>query len=451
MALNPKTRIEHFIAGREGELPIGSRDPETRIEFFLAGREDELPAGHQEPESRLEHFIKDYRSGGDITVIPLTVTENGDYTAPEGKAYSPVAVNVALPQNALLLKDIPSTPTAIATFDDGAEMVMPSLTVGVEAVQDLHGYDNPWVGGAGKNKFDVDLPHQSISGSLTYTYNLTLKPNTTYTMSSNVPKYNPASLYFNGGATNINGVWNGTPRTFTSDENGNLVVYVRYDESQGGIDLYTAVKNGTYYIQLEEGSTATTFAPYSNICPISGWDEVNVTVADDVNNPTVSNVYTIDLNGTRYGGRLEIVNGIAQFVATHGYVDLGTLDYRIIASGESPYFATTTPLSPTYKYINNNQNVICSHYVYASIGASGSDEGFFLVNSGYLRIRDNRYSDIESFKEMLTTNNAQLVYELAEPTIIPLGNYPISSLVGENNLFADSGEILEGEYLGGVS
>lgn len=32
--------------------------------------------------------------GGDITVESLTVTENDTYTAPEGKAYSPVIVNV---------------------------------------------------------------------------------------------------------------------------------------------------------------------------------------------------------------------------------------------------------------------------------------------------------------------------------------------------------------------
>jgi hypothetical protein len=34
-----------------------------------------------------------------------------------------------------------------------------------------------------------------------------------------------------------------------------------------------------YHVQLESGSTITTFAPYSNICPISGWDEVEVTRA----------------------------------------------------------------------------------------------------------------------------------------------------------------------------
>ena len=41
-------------------------------------------------------FIKNLEGGGgDIEVKPLTVTENGTYTAPEGDAYSPVTVNVS--------------------------------------------------------------------------------------------------------------------------------------------------------------------------------------------------------------------------------------------------------------------------------------------------------------------------------------------------------------------
>lgn len=36
--------------------------------------------------------------GGGVTVEPLTVTENGVYTAPSGKAYSPVSVEVPIPE-----------------------------------------------------------------------------------------------------------------------------------------------------------------------------------------------------------------------------------------------------------------------------------------------------------------------------------------------------------------
>jgi hypothetical protein len=401
MALNPKTRTEYFIAGREGELPIGSRDPETRIEFFLAGREDELPAGHQEPESRLEHFIKDYRSGGDITVIPLTVTDNGDYTAPEGKAYSPVAVNVALPQNALLLKDIPSTPTAIANFTDGAEMVMPSLTVGVEAVQDLHGYDSPWVGGAGKNKFYSSsvtvAPVTWINSSSESTtrngffYDLPVGTYTLKCWATTVTEYiygavitSDASATISTFKLSITSPWR--TETITIEEGQKIVIY------SGTVSgTFDAV---TIKLQIELGNTATSYAPYSNICPISGWDEVNVTVADDVDNPTVSQTYTINLGGTRYGGRLEIVNGVARFVGTKGYI--------------ASYDGETLP----------------SDWI----------------------------SDRDVYQEGTTpTVGAQVVYTLSTPIIIPLGNYPISSLVGDNNVFADSGEIIDGEYLGGVS
>lgn len=38
--------------------------------------------------------IADAISGG-VEIEPLEVTENGEYTAPDGKAYSPVSVNVA--------------------------------------------------------------------------------------------------------------------------------------------------------------------------------------------------------------------------------------------------------------------------------------------------------------------------------------------------------------------
>ena len=35
-----------------------------------------------------------YGGGGDVTVESLSVTDNGTYTAPTGKAYSPVTVSV---------------------------------------------------------------------------------------------------------------------------------------------------------------------------------------------------------------------------------------------------------------------------------------------------------------------------------------------------------------------
>lgn len=44
--------------------------------------------------------------GGGITVEPLTVTENGTHTAPTGKAYSPVTVNVPSQGSPLVIQPL---------------------------------------------------------------------------------------------------------------------------------------------------------------------------------------------------------------------------------------------------------------------------------------------------------------------------------------------------------
>ena len=134
--MEPITREEALMNGDYIE-------PITREEMILAGEDIE-------PITRRERFLKKYRGGGDIEVVtlhanenttyvapegqayspvevevpvptltPLEVDENGTYTAPSGTAYNEVEVDVPLPENAYLLKDIPNTPTAIATFSDG--------------------------------------------------------------------------------------------------------------------------------------------------------------------------------------------------------------------------------------------------------------------------------------------------------------------------------------------
>lgn len=88
--LNPITRAEVFMSGNEAELT-----PITREEVILSG-------GDLTPVTRKEWFLKKYRGGGSsVTVEPLTVTSNGTQTAPSGKAYSPVTVNVPQPSGTI--------------------------------------------------------------------------------------------------------------------------------------------------------------------------------------------------------------------------------------------------------------------------------------------------------------------------------------------------------------
>ena len=80
--------------------------------------------------------------GGEITVEGLSVTENATYTAPEGKAYSPVVVNVPLPPNAHLLKSATSLPQPIISFNDG-ENDMPCNELKCDIVAPQSGSGTP--------------------------------------------------------------------------------------------------------------------------------------------------------------------------------------------------------------------------------------------------------------------------------------------------------------------
>lgn len=45
-------------------------------------------------EINFDYLFGNGGGGGDISVNPLSVTENGSYVAPDGEAYTPVDVNV---------------------------------------------------------------------------------------------------------------------------------------------------------------------------------------------------------------------------------------------------------------------------------------------------------------------------------------------------------------------
>lgn len=71
--------------------------------------------------------------GGSVTVEQLNVTENGTYTAEEGKAYSPVVVNVEGGSG-----DLSTATVTVVGLTDPSHCLMPVITVdpeyGIEGV-----------------------------------------------------------------------------------------------------------------------------------------------------------------------------------------------------------------------------------------------------------------------------------------------------------------------------
>ena len=57
------------------------------------------------------------------------------------------------------------------TLTDASESYAEELDVTLEPIQDLHGYDKPWVGGAGKNKLPIGFTSPIVKNGVTFTPN----------------------------------------------------------------------------------------------------------------------------------------------------------------------------------------------------------------------------------------------------------------------------------------
>ena len=175
------------------------------------------------------------------------------------------------------------TSADIMSFHDGADdMPVKELTVGIEPVQDLHGYDNPWPGGGGVNKIDVNqLTSYGTTYGLTTSFDgdwIVLSGE--YTISNQAASFRIATLNSRSvfpvtkfkAFPDSNTSSHMTPNTFgLADGNKTLT-----------INLTNMVQGETYNLRIKivgyEGDTApTAWTPYSNICPISGWTGAKVT------------------------------------------------------------------------------------------------------------------------------------------------------------------------------
>lgn len=163
----------------------------------------------------------------------------------------------------------------IVSITDGQSIIpVQSLVVDLEPIQDLHGYDKPWSGGAGKNKMPPKTgqagPAQLILGddatAIASASGVYLKSGT-YTLSVNSTKTSTIYWYDVSSGTN-EGIGNTlAPRTVTVSADGYYFPFLYNSSGISSSDVST--------FQLEQGSSATSYEPYSNICPISGHTEVD--------------------------------------------------------------------------------------------------------------------------------------------------------------------------------
>ena len=277
----------------------------------------------------------------------------------------------------------------------------------------------------GKNLFDQSA-HLTNDETLNRWYYKTLKmqPNTTYTMSCDIPtagKDYVALFAFNSGGSAdgaTNQVYKERPVQITTLDDG--IIKIQYRKTSADYSV------SWYKYQIELGETATEYAPYQG------------------------NQFTAQFGQTIYGGSYDWNAG--KLIVTHNWqIFNGEEDWEYLSIGVLyPYFAFKIG---EYGYVKNGKYK-CSHFAnddYLTSAVPAYNVCCVLNSTGY---KDSRLiirpsleiaADLTQWKTYLAAQAAAgtpvvVVYELETPITIQLTPQQILSLDGENNLWSDCGE-----------
>lgn len=373
-----------------------------------------------------------------------------------------------------------NTSAAIQIFTDGGNNLPMNISVAINPVQDLHGYDFPFPAGY-KNLINPTGTTEEVNG-LTFTKDAygqwiikgtasslvakllgtaSLKANTEYLLSGCPEGGSGTSSYRLDLRTNASSLYNslydtGSGRKFTPNEDITLYVYARFASGyacpSGGLLFKPMIR----LFSISDG----TFLPYSNICPITGWTGANVTVS-----PTSSpddpdkEVYTITFPqaaGTVYGGTVKVnQDGTGELVVDREYLEFDGSDDEqwAVVTGTYNYFRLYLPNS---NYVNSDSSTkekSNSLNWTGSLAATNQGIGIRIVNNRDLRLRyviDNTLtvSDLQTY---LASNPIQVVVELLTTVSYDLTPGQVKTLLGVNNILADTGDIESITYYPEVS
>ena len=176
-------------------------------------------------------------------------------------------------------------PADIIAFDDGADDIpVQELTVAIEPKQDLNGYGKAWIGGIGKNLIGIEGHKWHTDGTWAAQGNalssglLAVTPGEKFSFSKKSAfvstsanlvcrQFDANKTFLNSGTTNFN--YNSLTGSYTVPNNVYYVGFTQFFDEDANKE--------SFEVQVERGAVATSYEPYDNICPISGFNSVKVT------------------------------------------------------------------------------------------------------------------------------------------------------------------------------
>ena len=342
-----------------------------------------------------------------------------------------------------------------------------SLSVPIVPTQDLHGYANPWPAGGGKNITSMESVTTVSNGGINEATSgqiATLQGGITYTISFDLLTAaqpgagysNRLGIYYNNTTAAARFELTATGRqtaTFTPPSD----CYINF---WCGAGVYSASTKVIDNIQLEKGSTATSYAPYSNICPISGRTGLSVYVSPTQNQADAT-TYNSDWTseaGTVYGGSLDVVTGVLTVDRVCETITKDSAWYS---------FSTGTGNSSAVvnlEYYNNCKYVDGISSRNGAISSTGEETGNYWIHArqnevpvgdmcfaysytGYVRFHRTdvaNITDLNAFKAAFP--DTQICYYLATPLTYQLTAQEVELIKGLNNVWADTNTTITLSY-----
>lgn len=278
---------------------------------------------------------------------------------------------------------------------------------------------NGWVKENGKyigNSDQLELIFKQQNGGL----NIPFKNNTQYTISFN------------------SSVVEGT--------NGNARFVIEYTDGSTNTVAFLAVDESRVSVTSKNGYTIKIiYFIYGSGRTLNIWDFCVCEGINDIYSPYQGETIQVSWQteaGTVYGGSDKIVSG--ELTSTMGMVDMGDLTWTYYTGGENPIFTAVVSdikhfdtavlpelLSSIYKTV-----IARARSTFAKNALNG--EITTTVDGTTIFVRNDRYSDAATFKAAMS--GVQLCYKLAQPVVYQLGPVIINLLLGQNNIWADTGD-----------
>ena len=269
---------------------------------------------------------------------------------------------------------------------DAASAPIVRCVTQITGSQDLHGYDKPWIPGAEKNKTDqADVTMSAAgyvigTGSTTEYINAdqTVYPAGTYTISFDLSDaaypFNCQAALFDG-STNVSD----TP-TVRIESGGRKSITITASAAFDKWKIYSASSSGGTFanFMIEAGSVPSSYAPYSNICPITAYTEGEIEVSSG------ADVYSTDgLTGYQSNSKVEIISDKA---------------VRCYTTQAGTYMSANQLISPFSLTIGKTYTLECDVTVTSGVGA--------------LAIRNSSYNAIVLTDNITQSGHYKLTFEM---------------------------------------